>query len=58
MMWNQYLAQELVADRFQTLREAYSPGPRPMLPRRSRRTWRLATRRPNPRRTSLATGHG
>ncbi|HKY76323.1 MAG TPA: hypothetical protein VJS45_09295 [Acidimicrobiia bacterium] len=58
MMWSEYVARELVADRFRTLREAYSPNPRPMVPRRSRRSWRLAHRRPNPGRRSLAAGHG
>ena len=57
-MWNEYVARELVADRFRTLQESYSPYPRHVVPRRSRRSLRLAIRRQNPRRTSLVTRHG
>lgn len=58
MLWNEYVVRELVADRFRTLRQAYSPDPRPVVPRRSRWSRRMATRRPNPGRTSLAARHG
>ncbi|HZI38869.1 MAG TPA: hypothetical protein VFF24_11240 [Acidimicrobiia bacterium] len=58
MMCNEYVARELVADRFRTLQQAYSPDPRPRVPRRSRRSRRLAIRRPNPGPASLAAGHG
>ena len=53
LMWNDYAARELVADRFHTLQAAYSSAPRQAAPRRSGRTWRWRLTR----RTSLAARH-
>lgn len=58
MMWSEHVARELVADRFRTLQEAYSPNPRTVVSRRFRRSRRLAARRPGQARRSLAAGHG
>lgn len=58
MMLTEDAVRELVADRFRTLQAAYSSTQRPAVPRRTRRKWRLAFRRPNPGRTSLAAGQG
>jgi hypothetical protein len=46
MMWTEDVARELVADRFRTLRAAYSPEARPAAaPRRSRRRRRAQGRK-------------
>ena len=57
MMLTEDAARELVADRFRTLQAAYSTAQRPAVPRRTRRSWRLAFRRPSAGRTSLAASH-
>ena len=53
MMWTEDVARELVADRFRTLRAAYSPEPRPVAASRRSR-WR---RRALGRKISWGTAH-
>lgn len=59
MMWTQDAARELVADRLRTLQAAYASDALPAMPRRTRRSWRLADRRAKaePGRARLAAGH-